>query len=171
MQQDATQRPPVRVHLVVAYASNRTIGRDNTLPWRLPGDLAHFKATTMGKPIIMGRKTWESLGRPLPGRLNIVITRNPDFQAQGATVVSSLEAALQACLPAQDACIIGGAQIYAQALPLTDTIVATEVHSDVEGDAHFPALDGNQWQETSRLPQPEENGYRYDFVEYSRSQS
>jgi len=165
---DETRRPAATVRLVVAYADNRTIGRDNDLPWRLRGDLAHFKATTMGRPIIMGRKTWESLGRPLPGRQNIVITRNPGFQAEGATVVPSLEAALQASAPAPEVCVIGGAQIYAQALPLADIISATEVHADVEGDAHFPALDASQWQERSRLPQPEENGYRYDFVEYRR---
>lgn len=168
MQQDENRSAPALVRVVVAYAANRTIGRDNTLPWRLPGDLAHFKATTMGRPIIMGRKTWESLGRPLPGRQNIVITRNADYQAQGATIVPSLEAALQACADAPEACIIGGAQIYAQALPLANVISATEVHATVDGDAHFPALDKEQWHETWRTIQPEENGYRYDFVEYAR---
>lgn len=104
---------PVSVTLVVAYAANRTIGLNNTLPWRLPGDLAHFKRTTLGRPTIMGRKTWESLGRPLPGRRNIVISRNAAYDAPGAEVFASLEAALVAC-PDQDAvCVIGGAQIYA----------------------------------------------------------
>ena len=168
MTRDDSRPSPAIVRLVVAYADNRTIGRDNDLPWRLRGDLAHFKATTMGHPIVMGRKTWESLGRQLPGRLNIVITRNPDFKAEGATVVPSLEAALQACNSVPEICIIGGAQIYTQALSLADRISATEVHADVEGDAHFPALDADLWQEVSRQPQPEENGYRYDFVEYQR---
>lgn len=191
---DAPTPPSLR--LVVAYADNRVIGRDNTLPWRLPGDLAHFKRTTMGLPIIMGRKTWESLGRPLPGRHNIVISRNPAFAAAGATITDSLDAALRAAAAAptaasagapatpqdttvtasrdaanpQTACIIGGAQIYAQALPLADEVVATEVHADVEGDAHFPPLDPTQWRETQRQPQPEENGLRYDFVVYRRAQ-
>src|SRR5690606_17036013 len=105
----------IKLTLVVAYAKNRVIGRDNTLPWRLPADLAHFKRTTLGKPIVMGRKTWDSLGRPLPGRLNIVISRNPDLAAPGATVVGSLQQALDACeaAGAQQACVIGGEAIFA----------------------------------------------------------
>lgn len=172
----APDAPLPSLRLVVAYADNRIIGRDNTLPWRLPGDLAHFKRTTMGLPIIMGRKTWESLGRPLPGRHNIVISRNPAFAANGATVVASLDEALRAAAQGsqsdapQTACIIGGAQIYAQALPLADEVVATEVHADVEGDASFAPLDPTQWHETQRQPQPEENGLRYDFVVYRRVQ-
>lgn len=151
--------------LIVAYSRNRTIGLDNTLPWRLPGDLAHFKRTTLGCPIIMGRKTWESLGRALPGRTNIVVTRDPAYQATGAVVVHDLDAALAACGDVDQAFVIGGAQIYAQALGMASTLIATEVHAEVTGDAFFPALpDG--WRETSRQPQPEENGYRYDFVTY-----
>jgi len=158
-----------RLILVVAYADNRVIGRDNTLPWRLPGDLAHFKRTTLGHPIVMGRNTWESLGRPLPGRTNIVITRNPAYAATGAVVVPSLQAALQARPPGQDdVCVIGGAQIYALALPLAHRIVATEVHAQVDGDAYFPELPAGQWREVSREPQPVENGYAYDFVVYER---
>ncbi|OZI71727.1 dihydrofolate reductase [Bordetella genomosp. 12] len=154
--------------LVVAYARNRVIGRDNTLPWRLPGDLAHFKRTTLGHPIVMGRNTWESLGRPLPGRQNIVISRNPDYRAEGALVVPDLQAALDAA-QADDVYVIGGAQIYTQALPLARRIVATEIQADVDGDAWFPLLPGHAWKETSRDPQPEENGYRYDFVVYDRA--
>ncbi|AUL14145.1 dihydrofolate reductase [Bordetella bronchiseptica] len=154
--------------LVVAYSTNRVIGRDNALPWKLPGDLAHFKRTTLGHPIIMGRNTWESLGRPLPGRTNIVITRNPAYDAAGAVVVGSLAAAIQACGDAAVACIIGGAQIYAQALPLAQRVVATEVHAEIEGDAFFPPLPAGQWRETQRAAQPAENGLRYDFVEYER---
>jgi len=162
-----------RIHLIVAYAQNRTIGRDNTLPWRLRGDLVHFRQTTLGHPVLMGRKTWESLGKPLPGRHNIVVSRNPVYDAPGATVVPSLDAALRAA--AADAnptvvYIIGGAQIYQQALPLAHEIRATEVHAHVAGDAFFPVLDAAQWRETQRHAQAEENGLRYDFVTYCRAQ-
>jgi len=158
----------VRIKFVVAYSDNRVIGRDNALPWRLPSDLAHFKRNTLGQPIIMGRKTWESLGRPLPGRPNLVISRDPEFSAQGATVFSSLNDALASCSPGDTACIIGGAQIFEQALPLADEIVATEVHAQVEGDVFFPPLPQSEWEETERLAQPEENGYKFDFVVYRR---
>jgi len=160
--------PPV-VTLVVAYAANRAIGRDNALPWHLPGDFAHFKRTTMGHPIVMGRKTWESLGRPLPGRRNVVISRDANYHANGAVVVTSLPQALAACGQVARVCIIGGAQIYAQALALADEIIATEVKAEIDGDAFFPALPQGQWQEQARLPQPEENGYGYDFVTYVRA--
>lgn len=159
---------PPTLTLVVAYSENRVIGRDNTLPWKLPGDLAHFKRTTLGSPIIMGRKTWDSLGRALPGRTNIVVTRNPDFVAPGALVAPSLQAAINACANAPRAFVIGGAQIYEQAIPLAHRVIATEVHAHVDGDAFFPGLASEQWRETSREPQPEENGYAYDFVVYER---
>ena len=155
--------------LIVAYSTNRAIGRDNALPWKLPGDLAHFKRSTLGHPIIMGRKTWDSLGRPLPGRSNIVISRNPDLRAEGAIVVATLQAAIEACGDAAQAYVIGGAQIYAQALPLAQRVLATEVHAQVEGDAFFPLLPAFQWKETARAPQPAENGYAYDFVTYERA--
>lgn len=157
------------VTLVVAYAANRAIGRDNALPWHLPADFAHFKRTTLGHPIVMGRKTWESLGRPLPGRLNVVVTRDPGYQAAGAVVTGSLPQALAACGDVPRICVIGGAQIYAQALPLADEVIATEVHAEVDGDAFFPGLPAGEWQEAERLPQPEENGYAYDFVTYKRT--
>jgi dihydrofolate reductase len=159
---------PASLTLIVAYSTNRAIGRDNALPWKLPGDLAHFKRSTLGHPIIMGRKTWDSLGRPLPGRSNIVISRNPDFSAAGAIVVPSLEAAIQACGDIDAAYVIGGAQIYAQALPLARRVLATEVRAEVEGDAFFPLLPAFQWKETAREAQPAENGYEYDFVTYER---
>ncbi|WP_459615725.1 dihydrofolate reductase [Bordetella sp. 2513F-2] len=156
--------------LIVAYAGNRAIGRDNALPWKLPGDLAHFKRSTLGHPIIMGRKTWESLGRPLPGRSNIVITRSSGYRADGAAVAPTLDAALAVCPPdAGEIFVIGGAQIYALALPRADRILATEVHADVEGDAFFPELPPGQWRETARQPQPAENGHAYDFVIYERT--
>ncbi|MVW70228.1 MULTISPECIES: dihydrofolate reductase [unclassified Bordetella] len=159
---------PPTLTLVVAYSDNRVIGRDNALPWKLPGDLAHFKRTTLGSPIIMGRKTWESLGRPLPGRTNVVVTRNADYEAPGAVVATTLQAAIDACGNVPHAYVIGGAQIYEQAIPLAQRVIATEVRAHVEGDAFFPGLAAAHWRETSREPQPEENGYHYEFVVYER---
>jgi dihydrofolate reductase len=159
--------PPL-LTLVVAYSDNRVIGRDNALPWKLPGDLAHFKRTTLGSPIIMGRKTWESLGRPLPGRTNVVVSRNADYAAPGAVVATTLQAAIDACGNVPHAYVIGGAQIYEQAIPLAQRVIATEVHAHVEGDAFFPGLAAAQWREASREAQPQENGYDYDFVVYER---
>ncbi|HRL22500.1 dihydrofolate reductase [Alcaligenes sp. SDU_A2] len=156
------------IRLVVAYAANRCIGKDNTLPWRLPSDLQHFKRVTMGLPIIMGRKTWESLGRPLPGRPNIVISRNTDYAAPGAQVFSDLHSALHACADFDTACVIGGEQIFALALPQARELIATEIHSEVQGDTFFPALADDQWTEVERLPQPPENGLSFDFVTYRR---
>ncbi|KRC72906.1 dihydrofolate reductase [Achromobacter sp. Root83] len=160
---------PASLTLIVAYSTNRAIGRDNALPWKLPGDLAHFKRSTLGHPIIMGRKTWDSLGRPLPGRSNIVISRNAAFNAPGAILAPTLEAAVAACGDIDEAFVIGGAQIYAQALPLARRVLATEVHAEVEGDAFFPLLPSFQWKETARAPQAAENGYGYDFVTYERA--
>lgn len=156
------------IKFVVAYSDNRAIGRDNALPWRLPSDLAHFKRSTLGQPIIMGRNTWESLGRPLPGRPNLVISRNPGFKADGAQVFGSLQQALAACSTDPTVCIIGGAQIFEQALPIANEVIATEVHAQVDGDVFFPLLDSKQWQETERMAQPSENGYDFDFVVYKR---
>lgn len=158
--------PPI-VRIVVAYAQNRCIGRDNSLPWHIPADLAHFKQSTLGHPIIMGRKTWESIGRPLPGRKNLVISRNPDFSTPGATLCQSLDEALQQCADAPVVCIIGGAQIYEQALPRVDEIYATEVHELVKGDSFFPPL-GAEWHEVERQPQPPQNGHHFDFVVYKK---
>lgn len=161
--------PRPYIKIIVAYSDNRVIGRDNALPWHLPADLAHFKRTTLGNPIIMGRNTWQSLGRPLPGRPNLVISRNAGFEAAGATVYSSLQSALLACQDAPIACVIGGAQINALALDIADEIVATEVHAQIDGDVFFPELDMNKWEETARAPQPAENGYEFDFVNYQRT--
>ncbi len=156
------------LRLIVAYSRNRTIGINNTLPWRLPGDLKHFKQQTLGHPVIMGRLTWESLGRPLPGRLNIVVSRKGLGLFEGAQVASSLEKAIDLARDTDIAYVIGGANLYAQALAIVDSIVATEIDADIDGDAHFPALDPTQWREVSRDPQPQENGFRYDFVTYQR---
>ena len=158
----------MQLNLIVAYARNRTIGRDNTLPWKLPGDLAHFKRTTTGCPIVMGRKTWDSLGRPLPGRRNIVITRDGTLSQPGAEFVTSLQSALNLVHEAENVFVIGGAQIYKEALPLADRVIATEVQADVEGDAFFEKLDPAAWIEQSRSPQPAENGLTYDLVVYTR---
>ena len=133
--------------LVVARARNGVIGRDNALPWRLPADLAYFKRVTMGHPVIMGRRTWESIGRPLPGRLNIVVSRNRDYQAPGATVVGSLGEAWQAAGDAGEACVIGGTSLFAEALPQADRIHLTEVEADVPGDTWFPPFDRGEWVE------------------------
>ncbi len=166
-----------RLALIVAAAENGVIGRNNALPWRLPEDLRYFKRVTMGKPIIMGRKTFESIGKPLPGRTNIVITRNPAFHAEGVNVVSSLEAALELAQHialidgAQEVVVIGGAEIYQAALPQADRLYLTEVHASVEGDAVLPAIDWSQWREVSRerhAAQPP-NDYDYSFVCYERA--
>lgn len=133
---------------VVAVARNGVIGHTNGLPWRLPADLAFFKRLTMGHPIIMGRRTYESIGKPLPGRLNIVVTRSPGFHAPGTTVVASLDAAYRAAGDAAEIFVIGGAQLYAAAFPTADRIYLTEVESEIEGDTHFPAFERSEWKET-----------------------
>ncbi len=138
----------MRRSLVVAMARNRVIGRDNALPWRLPADLAHFKKVTMGHPIVMGRKTYESIGKALPGRLNIVVTHNRDYRAPGCTVVPSLDAAWRAAEGAEEVCIIGGTSLFREALPIADVIHLTEVEADVEGDTYFPDFDRSEWTQT-----------------------
>ena len=134
------------VSLVVARADNGVIGRDNALPWRIPADLAHFKRLTLGKPVIMGRRTFESIGRPLPGRTNIVLTRDPAWRADGVVVAGSLADALDGQV---NVAVIGGAQVYADALPLATRVHLTEVHMAPEGDTRLPAFDGD-WRETGR---------------------
>jgi len=156
------------IHCIVAYAANRVIGKDNRLPWHLPADLAHFKRSTLGHPVLMGRRTWESLKRPLPGRRNLVITRQSGYVAAGAESYPSIQAALAACVEVADVFVIGGSEIFREALPLANRIIATEIHAQVEGDVFFPALDSSIWQEISRQPQPEENGLPFDFVVYER---
>lgn len=135
------------VSLVVAVARNGVIGRDNDLPWRLPDDLKHFKAITLGKPVVMGRRTFESIGRPLPGRENRVVSRRPGFEAPGCRVFASLEAALAG--PEPEVMVIGGGQIYAAALPLAQRLYITEVDAEVAGDARFPGIDPDGWREVS----------------------
>ncbi len=163
--------PKASLTLIAAVARNGVIGIDRRLPWRLPADLKRFKALTLGHSVIMGRKTWESLPasfRPLPGRRNIVVTRDADYRAAGATVVHSLPAAISAAGHGE-AFIIGGAELYAAALPLADHLQLTEIDATFEGDSHFPAIDGDQWRETTRETQHDEAGFAYAFVSYQRN--
>lgn len=159
-----------RVTLIAAVARNGVIGRNGAIPWRIPGDLARFKRITMGHPVIMGRRTWESLGRPLPGRRNIVISRTPGFAPTGAEVFTGLAAALAACADASEVFVIGGTEAYREALPLADRLVLTEIDADVEGDAHFPPFDRGAWREVSREAHPAggECPYPYAYVTYER---
>lgn len=159
----------MNVSLIVAMADNNVIGVDNQLPWHLSADLKYFKAVTMGKPIIMGRKTFESIGRPLPGRQNIVITRNQDWAADGVTVVQSTEDAVAAASTADQVMVIGGAEIYRAMLPLVHKLYVTEVALSVEGDAFFPNIDHAEWQEVSRESHAAEaDKPAYAFVTYER---
>jgi len=147
--------------IIAALAENRVIGRNNQLPWHLPADLKHFKALTLGKPIIMGRKTWDSLGRPLPGRLNLVVSRQPDLQMEGAEVFTSLEAALERAEAwareedAEELMLIGGAQLYALGLAQAERLYLTRVAISPQGDAHFPAFAEAEWHQSSAIEHPE----------------
>ena len=161
-----------RLSILAAVARNGVIGRDNALPWHLPGDLKRFKALTLGHPVVMGRKTFESIlaanGKPLPGRENIVVTRARDYAAAGCRVVHSLEAAL-ACADGAEAFVIGGAEIYVLALPLAERLYLTEIDADFEGDARFPRYDRGDWVEVAREAGPSAaGGVRYDFALYER---
>ena len=147
--------------LIVARARNGAIGKDNAMPWHLPADLAHFKRTTLGHPVIMGRRTWESLGRALPGRRNIVVSRTPGYQAPGAQVVASLAEAWAAAAGAEEAFVIGGAQLYAQALAEADRIYLTDVAGEVEADTHFPALPPGEWRESVLGTQDADERHRF----------
>lgn len=159
-----------QIRLIWAQSRNRVIGRDGGLPWHLPQDLAHFKQLTRGCPVIMGRKTWDSLPprfRPLPERQNIVVTRNPDWQANGATVVTGLEQALLACSRSDVAWVIGGAQVYAQALPLASLAVVTHIDVDFEGDAFAPVL-GPGWREVAREQPDPPGALPFAWVTYGK---
>lgn len=155
--------------LIAAVASNGVIGAQGQLPWRLPEDLRFFKQQTMGRPVIMGRRTWESIGRPLPGRQNIVVTHSKDVRAEGATVVGSLAAALAACAGAEEVFVIGGAELYRAALPMADRLVLTEIHREFDGDVRFPEFDRGDWREVRREAQASADGLRFDFVRYERA--
>jgi len=160
--------------LIAAVARNRTIGNNNQLLWHLPGDMRHFRETTRGKPVIMGRKTWESLPekfRPLPGRLNIVVSHNRDYSAPGATLAESLENALRLAGDSEETFIIGGAELYRQALPTANRLYLTEIAADYEGDTWFPEIPPGEWREIVRSQPVEEAGLAYTFAVYQRTQS
>lgn len=150
--------------IIVATANNRVIGLNNTLPWHLPEDLARFKALTMGHHLIMGRKTYESLGRLLPGRTTVIVTRNPNYVVAGARICSSIEAALQSCADDAEPFLIGGAQLYAAGLDYATRIYLTEIHADLAGDAYFPPFDRHQWQELSRERCTSARGLDFSYV-------
>ena len=151
-------------------ARNRTIGVNNTLPWRCPEDLKHFKALTMGHHMIMGRKTFDSIGKALPGRTTVVVSHNTDLKIEGCIVAHSLQEAIAACAGDTEIFIVGGAELYRQAMALVDTLYITEIQQDVDGDAHFPEFDPSAWNETSReirsqeTPQP----LNFHFVTYRK---
>lgn len=157
------------VTLIVAVAANGVIGARNTMPWHLPADLRHFKAATMGRPVIMGRRTFESIGRSLPGRVNIVVTRNAGYSAPGCVVAGSLETALAAAGDAGEIFVIGGGELYGQAMPRADRLVVTEIHAEFDGDARFPAIDPAVWREVARETRTGEAPFRFDFVRYERT--
>lgn len=156
----AVMNKTLPLSLIAALAHNRVIGRDNQLPWHLPADLKHFKALTLGKPIIMGRKTWDSLGRPLPGRLNIVVSRQPDLRLEGAEVFASLDEAIARAdawareEDAEELMLIGGAQLYELGLARADRLYLTRVGLDPEGDAFFPEVDQTHWHMSSSVEHP-----------------
>ena len=154
----------MRITLVAAVAKNGVIGRDGDLPWRLPDDLQAFKRLTLGKPVVMGRKTWESIGRPLPERLNVVTTRSEGFAAPGASVVSSAEAALELLAVQAEVMVIGGGAIYRQFLGRADRIYLTEVDAEIDGDVTFPDLDAAEWVEVSREHHPADERHAHAFT-------
>jgi len=152
------------ISLIVAASTNNVIGTQGELPWRLSGDLKRFKAVTMGKPIVMGRLTFESIGCALPGRQNIVITRQADFEAEGCDVVQSIDAAIEAAGDAEEIMIIGGSHVYQAFLPRADRIYLTRVQADVEGDTYLPDLASDEWRESSREEYPADESNDFDVV-------
>jgi dihydrofolate reductase len=161
-----SQLPGSRIYLVAAVAANGIIGAKGELPWRLPEDLKHFKRITMGHPIVMGRRTWESLKGALPGRDNIVVTRRAGYEAPGAAVAASLEAALALCVGEPLVFVIGGSQLFAESLPIAAGLVMTEIHKDFEGDTRFPDYDRSRWKESQRERHVAADGMAFDFVLY-----
>ncbi|MAE42886.1 type 3 dihydrofolate reductase [Candidatus Woesearchaeota archaeon] len=158
------------ISFVVAMGRNKVIGSNNSLPWNMPADMKHFKKLTLGKPIIMGRKTYETIGKPLPNRKNIIITRDQDYKAEGCIVAHSIEESLQSAENAEEVMVIGGAQIYKEFLPKANRIYLTIIDHDFEGDTHFPEYNEEEWQEIEREEHKadEENKYDYVFVTLER---
>jgi len=161
----------VKVSVVAAVARGGVIGRGNSIPWRIPEDAQRFRALTMGHPVVMGRRTWDSLPdryRPLPGRRNVVVTRNPDWRADGAERAASLADALRLLDGQPQVFVIGGGELYAEALPMADELLLTEIDADFEGDALFPEWDRTAFEEASREHHVSESGARFSFVRYAR---
>ncbi|MBU6467998.1 MAG: dihydrofolate reductase [Betaproteobacteria bacterium] len=156
--------------MIVAMSENRVIGKDNTLPWHLPADLAFFKRTTLGHPVIMGRKTYLSIGKPLPGRRNLILSRDQHFSVANAEVYSSITDALDHCAETEQVFIIGGAELFKLTLDLTKDLYVTEIQANLDGDTYFPELDFSQWQVVSKTPhaQDEKNQYDMCFIHYQR---
>ena len=161
----------MRISIIVAMDRNSVIGKDGTLPWHLSSDLQHFKKITMGKPIVMGRKTHESIGRPLPGRENVVVTSDSEYQAPGCTVLNSIESVFQKFSRIDEIIIMGGADLYRQLLDRANRIYLTEVHAELAGDTYFPAFDRESWEEIERYDfrADEKNEYDYSFVILERN--
>ncbi len=159
---------PTRISIIAAIADHCVIGLNNTLPWHLPEDLKRFRALTMGHHIIMGRKTFDSLGRLLPGRTTVIVSRQPDYQIEGAIVCSSLPEAVKACAGDEEVFIIGGAEIYRAALPMADRMYLTEIHEEFSADAWFPEFDRTEWQECTRENYQSADGLAYSYVHYER---
>lgn len=161
----------MKLSIIVAMDRNRVIGKGDALPWHISEDLKHFKKITMGKPIIMGRKTHESIGRPLPGRENIILTRDTSYQAEGCTVLHSIEEIFEHCKDIEEVMITGGAEIYKLALDKVSRLYLTEVHTEVEGDTCFPEFERNEWSEVSREEHKadEKNEFDYSFVLLERN--
>lgn len=160
----------MHISLIAAMADQRVIGKDNRMPWHLPADMAHFRSHTLGKPVLMGRKTFESLGKPLPSRTNIVLTRDPDYRAEGCLVVHSPEEAMRSASNAFELMVIGGQHVYELMLPRAERMYLTLVHAHVDGDAWFPAFDPGHWQEEAREEHAadERNPHPYTFVTLKR---
>ena len=158
------------ISLIAAMDRNRLIGNNNRLPWHLPADFVHFKSVTMGKPVLMGRKTYESIGKPLPGRHNIVLTHSPDLEIEGVSVVNSVDDAIAQAAGENEIMVIGGTAVYRMLLPRSDRMYLTFVDAEFEGDAWFPAFEESQWEQTSSVlhPADEKNRYPCRFVTYQR---
>ena len=156
--------------IIVAFDKNQLIGSNNNLPWHLPADLKHFKSITMGHHMIMGRKTFESIGKPLPGRVSVVVTRNKDYVMEGCHVVYSIEDAIKFCENEEEVFIIGGAEIFEYTMPLAAKLYVTQIHHEFEGDTWFPEIWGNEWELISKQlhPADDKNEYAYSFLSYRR---
>lgn len=161
----------MRISMIAAMADNRVIGIENRIPWHLPADMRRFRVLTMGHHLLMGRKTYESIGKPLPGRTAVVITHSPNFSAPGCIVVNSIEAAIAACHGDSEIYIIGGAELYRQGLDFADRIYLTEVQAEIAGDAYFPEFDLSVWKEVNRerFEPDDKNPYGYHFIVYDKT--